>query len=396
MNKKLSLIFVLLAFVSIAKKGFSNDTAMFYRIIDLTIYQTTELSVNYYFPEDIDTKMKLVRRMNQSSITYNEYPFVFSWDYNSINSPKESYSKITLGETYLKVISPINLLRYRCCADKIILDSIAPIPPIKSTIPFIQKMMDENPIGYKLFRLKLIYGISQIKLEFNTNNQQAKSKAKPMVNSPKKSSLLWAVIGYGLIVLSIIGIVWFILLFIAYRRLNKLLVHELDEEKEKYISLKKENSTKTTRVSNHQKQSIEKEKSIEYKQEIPASTKHPSSQSYEPKPLIILEEAYLPAPDEAGIFIVTNQRNSVNSSESVFHIKQKNKNSNEYEFSIINDENIWVRALSYADVFLDPVCDIDFNSVEKGKRINVLQKGLLVKENGNYKTVKKIKIKIES
>ena len=256
--------------------------------------------------------------------------------------------------------------------------------------------MDKNPIEYELFRLKLIYGISQIKLEFNTNNQQAKSKAKPMVNSPKKSSLLWAVIGYGLIVLSIIGIVWFILLFIAYRRLNKLLVHELDEEKEKYISLKKENSTKTTRVSNHQKQSIEKEKSIEYKQEIPASTKHPSSQSYEPKPLIILEEAYLPAPDEAGIFIVTNQRNSVNSSESVFHIKQKNKNSNEYEFSIINDENIWVRALSYADVFLDPVCDIDFNSVEKGKRINVLQKGLLVKENGNYKTVKKIKIKIES
>ena len=383
---------MLLAFVSIAKKGFSNDTVMFNRIIDLTIYQTTELSVNYYFPENIDTKMKLVRRMNQSSITYNEYPFVFSWDYNSINSPKESYSKITLDETYLKVISPINLFRSKCCSDAIVLDSIAPMPPRESIIPFINKMMSEQPQLYKLYRLKLIYGISQIKQK--TNNQQAESSVKSITKNPQKESLIWTVIRYLLIGIGIIGVFGLIILFLYKTRLNKGLMHELEKEKEKNNKLR-EDKFNLTKISNEPKRPIKEETTLIVNTSNPPLTQPTSSQKTEPKTRVILEEAYLSAPDNAGIFMVSNQRNSVIANESVFHIKQKSQNSNKYEFSIINDENIWIRALNYDDIFLDPVCDIDLNSELKGNRITVLEAGLLVKENGNYRTEEKIQIKIE-
>ena len=400
MNKKFSIIFVFLAFVSSSTKGYCNDTVMFNRIIDLTIYHTTELAANYYPNPNasVSERMERIRKQGEVPKIYNEYPLVFSWDYTSLISPDSIYNGtlIDLGESFSKGIKPIDSLRAKCCSYDIIFNKIAPIPPNKSKIPFIQKIMEEEPLLYQLYRLELIYGVSQIKLELNNNKQQVKSAIKPISNNSKRSSLLWSVIGYGVLVISLIGVFWLVVLLIKYRRGIKNLEEELDEEKEKYIDLKNEMSPKITTISNQRELSIEKEELYKNKQEISPSIEPPALIQNDTKPIIILEEAYLPAPVEDGIFMVSNQRNSINFSESVFHIKQKNKNSNEYEFSIINDENIWVRALSYADVFLDPVCDIDFNSVEKGKRINVLQKGLLVKENGNYKTVQKIKIKIES
>jgi muramidase (phage lysozyme) len=98
-------------------------------------------------------------------------------------------------------------------------------------------------------------------------------------------------------------------------------------------------------------------------------------------------KTFLPSPNEDGTFDGNYETQSFKKSESVYELRSLG--NGEYEFDISKDETTVQRALSYADVFIDPVANWDMNSEESGKFITTIKKGKLQKTDKGFKVIEK-------
>jgi hypothetical protein len=129
---------------------------------------------------------------------------------------------------------------------------------------------------------------------------------------------------------------------------------------------------------------LNKVKNAEIKDSKPTQQ---SSEVETPAVIATGPKTFLPSPNEDGTFDGSYESQSFKKSESVYELRSLG--NGEYEFDISKDETTVQRALSYADVFIDPVADWDMNSEESGKFITTIKKGKLQKTDKGFEVIEK-------